>query len=102
MIDTILHSVGEAEEQADQILREAKKESQRTIDDSVQEAESLWKKQRELFEMKTESGRKLVQQEEGRKDEEAKAEVVRYIEEMKKNAYEKSDQIVEMLVRKII
>lgn len=102
MIDDILHSVGEAEEQADQILKNVKKECQRIKDEAVQEVEDLWKKKKEIFQNDEETKRILVRQEEVQKDEEAKAEVSRYIKEMREHAYEKSDQILEQLVGNMI
>lgn len=102
MIDDILHSVGEAEEQADQILKNVKKECQRIKDKAVQEVEDLWKKKKEIFQNDEETKRILVRQEEVQKDEEAKADVSRYIKEMREHAYEKSDQIVEQLVGNMI
>lgn len=102
MIDDILHSVGEAEEQADQILKNVKKECQRIKDEAVQEVEDLWKKKKEIFQNDEETKRILVRQEEVQKDEEAKADVSRYIKEMREHAYEKSDQIVEQLVGNMI
>lgn len=102
MIDDILHSVGEAEEQADQILKNVKKECQRIKDEAVQEVEDLWKKKKEIFQNDEETKRILVRQEEVQKDEEAKTDVSRYIKEMREHAYEKSDQIVEQLVGNMI
>lgn len=102
MIDDILHSVGEAEEQADQILKNVKKECQRIKDEAVQEVEDLWRKKKEIFQKDEETKRILVRQEEVQKDEEAKADVSRYIKEMREHAYEKSDQIVEQLVGNMI
>lgn len=102
MIDDILHSVGEAEEQADQILKNVKKECQRIKDEAVQEVEDLWKKKKEIFQNDEETKRILVRQEEVQKDEEAETDVSRYIKEMREHAYEKSDQIVEQLVGNMI
>lgn len=102
MIDDILHSVGEAEEQADQMLKNVKEECQRIKDEAVQEVENLWRKKKEEFQKDEEVQRISVRQEEVQKDEEAKADVSRYIKEMREHAYEKSDQMIEQLVGNMI
>lgn len=102
MIDDILHSVGEAEEQADQMLKNVKEECQRIKDEAVQEVENLWRKKKEEFQKYEEIQRISVRQEEAQKDEEAKADVSRYIKEMREHAYEKSDQMIEQLVGNMI
>lgn len=102
MIDDILHSVGEAEEQADQMLKNVKEECQRIKDEAVQEVENLWRKKKEEFQKDEEIQRISVRQEEAQKDEEAKADVSRYIKEMREHAYEKSDQMIEQLVGNMI
>ena len=64
MIDDILHSVGEAEEQADQMLKNVKEECQRIKDEAVQEVENLWRKKKEEFQKDEEVQRISVRQEE--------------------------------------
>lgn len=102
MIDAILHSVEEAEEKADQVLKEARRQGQRISDDAASEIETLKRKQRELFEMEAQSKRELVRNEEARKDEEAKVAVAREIEMLQKNAKKRENQIVKQLAAQII
>ncbi|HIU76255.1 MAG TPA: hypothetical protein IAC62_10260 [Candidatus Pelethocola excrementipullorum] len=102
MIDDILHSVGEAEEQADQMLKNVKEECQQIKDEAVQEVKNLWRKKKEKFQKDEETQRISVRQEEAQKDEDAKADVSRYIKEMREHAYEKSDQMIEQLVGNMI
>lgn len=102
MIDAILHSVEEAEEKADQVLKEARRQGQRISDDAASEIETLKRKQRELFEMEAQSKRELIRNEEARKDEEAKVAVTREIETLQKNAKKRENQIVKQLAAQII
>lgn len=102
MIDTILHSVEEAEEKADQILRDARTQVQRIGGDTDLEVDRLKRKQRELFDMEADSKRKLARDEEARKDEEARLAVTREIEELWQNAKAREDRIVERLAAQII
>lgn len=102
MIDAILHSVEAAEEKADQVLKEARRQGQRISDDAASEIETLKRKQSELFELEAQSKRELVRNEEARKDEEAKAAVTREIGTLQKNAKKRENQIVKQLAAQII
>lgn len=102
MIDCILHSVQETEKLADQILMDAGKESRNIRENAEKKVAILWENQRESFKKKAEIQRKMTRLDEEKQDENAQAEIKKYLEKLKKQADGKSEQTVQQLIHEIV
>lgn len=101
MIDAILHSVEQAEQEADEILRKARKQAQELKTQASVQAEERRSKEQERLLKEAQAQRDLCLQEEEKKMETEKERIRLDIRFLKAGAEKKEDEIINSLLSQI-